>query len=343
VNDKTGVTEELQIYQTETGELQVRLDVQRDTVWLTQAQMVKLFTSSKANVSEHIKHIFASSELDQSATVRKFRTVQTEGAREVARDREHYNLDMIIAVGYRVNTRHGTQFRQWATRTLREHLTHGFTVNQQRLRGNAQDFATALALVRQVAQSTELSGDMGRGLVDVVTRYAQTFLWLQQYDQGVLQDSPVQEGGLLPTLTEARQALARLKTDLVARGEATELFALERGDGFEALLGNLNQTVFGEPAYGSVESKAAHLLYFVIKNHPFADGNKRGGAFLFVDFLNRNQRLLDPQGVPVVNEIGLASLALLIAESAADQKEVMIRLVMHMLSVGRENQPGNQP
>jgi Virulence protein RhuM family/Fic/DOC family len=336
------MTQESQVYQTETGELQVRLDVQEDTVWLTQAQMMELFASSKANISEHLKHIFASQELSKSATVRKYRTVQNEGSREVARNLEHYNLDVIIAVGYRVNTRRGTEFRQWATRTLREHLTRGFTINQQRLRQNAQEFEAALALVRQVAQHADLSGDMGRGLVDVVTRYAQTFLWLQQYDQGVLTDAPTQVGGVLPTLEEARQALARLKADLMNRGEATELFALERGDGFEALLGNLNQSVFGEPAYPSIESKAAHLLYFVIKNHPFADGNKRSGAFLFMDFLNQNHRLLDKQSVPVINEIGLASLALLIAESASEQKEVMIQLVMNMLSVGYEPAQGNQ-
>jgi hypothetical protein len=335
------MTDQLQIYQTETGELQVRLDTQQDTVWLTQAQMVELFASSKANISEHIKYIFASHELDSLATVRKFRTVQTEGVRQVTRDREHYNLDVIIAVGYRVNTKRGTEFRQWATRTLREHLTRGFTVHQQRLLHNAKEFEAALALVRQVAQNTDLSGEMGRGLVDVVTRYAQSFMWLQQYDQGILHDAPTQIGGVLPTLEEARQALARLKADLINRGEATELFALERGDGFEALLGNLNQTVFGEPAYPSIESKAAHLLYFVIKNHPFADGNKRSGAFLFVDFLNKNLRLLDKENAPVVNQIGLASLALLIAESASEQKEVMIGLVMNMLSVSLDAAQAN--
>jgi hypothetical protein len=327
------MTEQLQIYQTETGELQVRFDMQQDTVWLTQAQMAQLFATSSDNVGLHLKNIYAEQELNEKATTEDFSVVRTEGVRQVKRQVRHYDLDAIISVGYRVSSKQAVQFRQWATRTLRQHLTQGFTVNQQRLRHNAQDFEAALALVRQVAQSTDLSGDMGRGLVDVVTRYAQSFLWLQQYDQGVLHDSPTQDGGTLPSLAEARQALVQLKADLMARGEATELFALERGDGFEALLGNLNQSVFGEPAYPSIEAKAAHLLYFVIKNHPFADGNKRSGAFLFVDFLNQNHRLLDQQGVPVINEIGLASLALLIAESASEQKEIMIRLIMNMLSV----------
>jgi prophage maintenance system killer protein len=335
------MTEPLQIYQTETGELQVRLDLQQETVWLTQAQMAQLFDTSSDNVGLHLKNIFLEQELDETSTTEDFSVVRTEGVRQVKRQLKHYDLDAIISVGYRVSSKRAVQFRQWATRTLREHVTRGFTVNQQRLRHNAQDFQAALALVRQVAQGTDLSGDMGRGLVDVVTRYAQSFLWLQQYDQGVLHDAPTQEGGVLPSLAQAREALARLKADLMARGEATELFALERENGFEALLGNLNQSVFGAPAYPNVESKAAHLLYFVIKNHPFADGNKRSGAFLFVDFLNQNQRLLDSQGVPVINEIGLASLALLIAESAAEQKEIMIQLVMNMLSVGHEDTKGN--
>ena len=132
---------------------------------------------------------------------------------------------------------------------------------------------------------------------------------------------------------EARQLLAGLKQDLMRKGEATELFARERGDGLAALLGNLAQSVFGEAAYPSIEAKAAHLLYFVIKNHPFADGNKRSGAYLFVDFLHRNGRLMDEAGVPVINDVGLAALALLIAESAAEQKDTMIKLVMNMLAV----------
>lgn len=169
-------------------------------------------------------------------------------------------------------------------------------------------------------------------MIDIVTRYAQTFLILQRYDEGLLAEPPEQQGGVLPTVEEARRSLAALKSDLIHRGEATDIFAIERGNAFAALLGNLDQSVFGEPAYPSVESKAAHLLYFVIKNHPFTDGNKRSGAFLFVDFLNRNGRLLDNRGDPIINDIGLAALALLVAESDAAQKETMIRLIMNMLA-----------
>ncbi len=320
---------EITIYQTENGEVEVRLD--KETVWLSQEQMASLFDVQKAAVSKHLKNIFASGELEQAATVSKMETVQQEGQRTVKRSIEHFNLDAVISVGYRVNSAPATRFRQWATRILREHLTRGYTLNRQRFEANARELEAAMQLVKKAAQSPELLADTGRGLVDIVTRYAQTFLLLQRYDEGLLTEPPAQAGGALPTLNEARLSLAGLKADLMARGDASDLFAQERGEAFEALLGNLEQTVFGEPAYPSVESKAAHLLYFVIKNHPFLDGNKRSGAFLFVDFLNRNNRLLGNNGVPVINDMGLAALALLVAESDPTHKDTMIRLVMNML------------
>lgn len=196
---------------------------------------------------------------------------------------------------------------------------------------NAHELEQALVLIQKTAQSPNLTLDGGRGLVDIVSRYTQTFLWLQQYDEGLLSDPSGELGGVLPSLDEVRQALAELKADLMAKDEATELFAKECGDGLSAILGNLEQTVFGEPAYPSIEEKAAHLLYFVIKNHPFADGNKRSGAFLFVDFLHRNGRLLTADNTPIINDTGLTALALLIAESHPDNKETLIKLVVHML------------
>lgn len=324
---------EIAIFQEVGQPVEVRLDAQRDTVWLSQRQMADLFETSTDNISLHLKNIFADGELDEAATTEDSSVVRQEGRRQVARQVQHYNLDAIISVGYRVSSRRAVLFRQWATRLLREHLTQGYTLNRQRLETNARELEAALQLVRKAAQSPELQADTGRGLVDIVTRYAQTFLLLQRYDEGLLTDPRTQSGGKLPTLAEARAALAQLKSDLISRGEATALFAQERGDGLDALLGNLDQSVFGEPAYPSVEAKAAHLLYFVIKNHPFADGNKRSGAFLFVDFLNRNGRLLDHAGLPVINDIGLAALALLVAESDPAHKETMIRLVMNMLAV----------
>ncbi|MBX9705286.1 MAG: virulence protein RhuM/Fic/DOC family protein [Gammaproteobacteria bacterium] len=322
---------DINIYQSDNGNVEVR--VSQDTVWLSQDQMTAVFGVQKAAVSKHLKNIYSTGELTKEATVSKMETVQREGNRLVMRQIEHFNLDVVISIGYRVNSVQATRFRQWATGVLREHLTKGYSINRQRFEENARELEAALVLVKKTAQNPELLTDEGRGLVDIVTRYTQTFLWLQRYDDGLLADPPQQVGGKLLTTTQARKALATLKANLIIRGEATIFFAQERADAFDALLGNLEQTIANKPAYPTVESKAAHLLYFVIKNHPFFDGNKRSGAFLFVDFLYRNGRLFNKDNQPVINDVGLAALALLIAESNPANKDTMIRLIISMLSV----------
>lgn len=321
------------IYEDADKAVEVRLDAHQQTVWLSLQQLADLFGRDKSVISRHLRNIFKDAELEREAVVAKNATTAADGKTYQV---EYFNLDGIISVGYRVNSTRATRFRQWATRVLREHLTRGWTLNHQRFEENARELEAALALVRKTAQSPELGLEAGRGLVDIVARYAQTFLLLQRYDEGLLTDPQAQPGGTLPTLAEARAALDGLKAELIDRGEATELFARDRGDGLESLLGNLEQTVFGEPAYPTVESKAAHLLYFVVKNHPFTDGNKRSAAFLFVDFLHRNGRLIAPSGEPVINDVGLAALTLLVAESDPANKETMIRLIMNMLAEGTD-------
>ncbi|UKH33906.1 hypothetical protein D1103_01735 [Actinobacillus pleuropneumoniae serovar 10 str. D13039] len=275
--------------------------------------------------------MFNEKELEENRTTKDFSVVRLEGNRKVTRQVKHYNLDAIISVGYRVKSKSATQFRIWATTRLKDYLTKGYAINQKRLQQNAYELEQALALIQKTANSSELTIESGRGLVDIVSRYTHTFLWLQQYDEGLLIEPKVQVGGKLPTIEQTKQALHELKQQLMVRGEASELFGLERDNGLSAILGNLEQTVFGEPAYPSIEAKAAHLLYFVVKNHPFADGNKRSGAFLFVDFLHRNQRLFNQNNIPIINDTGLAALTLLVAESDPKQKETLIRLIMHML------------
>lgn len=318
------------IYENADQTVEVRLDARHDTVWLRQEQMSQLFGRERSVITKHLRNVFTEGELDADSVCAKIAHTAADGKTYQV---EHYNLDVIISVGYRVKSQQGTRFRQWATRILREHLTHGYTLNRQRFEQNAQELEAALVLIRRASRSPALDTGSGRGLVDIVTRYAHTFLLLQRYDEGLLSEPKAQAGGALLGIDEARAALANLKADLMARGEATDLFARDRGDGLASLLGNLDQSVFGEPAYPSVEAKAAHLLYFVIKNHPFSDGNKRSAAFLFVDFLNRNGRLLSKQGDPVINDIGLAALTLLVAESDPANKETMIRLIMNMLAV----------
>lgn len=326
------MADEIIIYQEEGKAVEVLLDTNKDTIWLTQRQMGEVFDTTPENVLMHLKNIYKDQELDQKATAKDFLVVRLEGTRRVKRKLVHYNLDAVISVGYRVNSKSAVRFRQWATRILREHLTKGWTLNHQRFEANSRELETALALVRKATRSPDLLAETGLGLVEIVSRYTQTFLLLQRYDDGLLTAPPVQAGGVLQTVEEARAALTRLKTELISRAEATPLFALERGDALSALLGNLEQTIFGKPAYPSVEGKAAHLLYFMVKNHPFADGNKRCGAFLFIDFLRRNHRLFNEQGEPVINDIGLTALTLLIAQSDPVYKETIINLIMNMLA-----------
>lgn len=324
--------QQLVIFEGDAGQVEVRLE--GETIWLTQRQMSDLFDTTPENVLMHLKNIYAAGELTESATAKDFLAVRTEGRRQVQRNLKHYNLDAIISVGYRVNSSRATHFRQWATRTLREHLTQGYTLNRQRFEQNAAELEAALTLVKKAAAGDALTTDQGRGLVDVIARYTHTFLWLQRYDEGLLTKPSGSPGGTLPSPVEARLGIARLKADLMSRHEATALFGNEREDNFAATLGNLEQTVFGEPAYPTVESKAAHLLYFIIKNHPFSDGNKRIGSYLFVDFLARNGRL-QRSGEPVINDVGLAALALLVAESDPKAKDVMIRLIENMLALNQ--------
>lgn len=316
------------LYKAPDGQVRLEVRLERDTVWLTQAQMTELFGRERSVITKHIGNVFKEGELDRDSVCANFAHTAEDGKTYSV---QHFNLDIVISVGYRVKSLRGTQFRIWATRTLKEHLVRGYTLNRQRFERNARELEAALDLVRKTAAGAAISTDQGRGLVDVIARYTRTFLLLQRYDEGLLTEPKGKTGGVLPGVTEARSAIAQLKQELMARGEAAELFGREREDGLAAVLGNLDQTVLGEPAYPTIESKAAHLIYFVIKNHPFSDGNKRIGSFLFVDFLNRNGRLFR-EDEPVINDVGLAALALLVAESAPKDMEVMIRLIMNMLA-----------
>ncbi len=318
---------EILIYQSKDGSKITEVRLESETTWLSQEQISNLFGRERSVITKHLKNIFSEKELEEKSNVQNLHITGSD------KPVKFYNLDVIISIGYRVKSREATHFRQWATRILKEHLVKGFTINRQRFEENARELETALELVRKAAKSPELNFDSSRGLVDVISRYTQTFLILQRYDEGLLSEPKAKKGGKLPSLKEARLSLTNLKKDLISRKQATELFARERSDGLESILGNLEQTIFGKPAYPSIESKAAHLLYFVIKNHPFTDGNKRSAAFLFVDFLNRNHRLLGKNNQPIINEIGLAALTLLIAESDPKNKEIMIKLVINMLAL----------
>ncbi|RMH36378.1 MAG: hypothetical protein D6690_05900 [Nitrospirae bacterium] len=318
----------LVIFEDDMHRIEVRLAV--ETVWMTQAQMAELFDVQKAAISKHLRNIFTMGELERESTVSKMETVQKEGDRTVVREIEYYNLDAIISVGYRVNSVRATRFRQWATRVLREHLTQGYSLNQYRLaqRGLAE-LEQAVALLGKTLVRQELVSDLGREVVGLILSYAKTWRLLLDYDEGHL--APPAEmhpaRGVLD-YSAARRALDALAAELRARGEASELFARERGEGLAAILGAIAQTMFGEPLYKTSEERAAHLLYFVIKNHPFVDGNKRSAAFLFLLYCRQ-------EGIPLTLDANaLTALTLLIAESDPKAKDLMTRLVTHLLTTG---------
>lgn len=324
------------IYKTHNQQTEIEVKFEGDTVWLTQAQIVKLFQSSKGNISEHIKNILTSEELNINETVREFRTVQWEGKKQVTRTLEHYNLDMIISIGYRVNSKLGIAFRQWATQRLKEHLIKGYTLNKQRLKQlsqSLQDLDKSIQLIKQSGESDSLKISEAKGLLEIITHYTQSFILLNQFDSDRLSTSPLHETLTYEmNYTEATEAIATLKQRLIAAKEATELFGNEKDNSFAGILGSIVQTFGGQYLYPSIEEQAAHLLYFVIKNHPFSDGNKRIGAFLFIWFLEKNKHRFKKSGELKVNDNGLAALALLVAQSQPADKELMIKLIINLIN-----------
>jgi prophage maintenance system killer protein len=312
---------------------QIRLDVrlERETVWLSLGQMAELFGRDKSVISRHLRNIFETGELDRRAVVAKNATTAADGKTYQV---EYFDLDAILSVGYRVNSKRGTQFRIWATRTLRDHLVQGYTLNERRLREKGlAEMEQAMRLLAHTLSAHELVTEQGRAVLDVVTLYARSWRLLVQYDESRLPEAPARPirpiAGLSPE--DTRRAIGELKQSLIARGEATTLFGQERGGALDGILGSIEQTFGGEVLYPSVQSRAAHLLYFVIKDHPFADGNKRIGSFLFLLYLNRNGLLAQPDGTPLFADNALVATALLVAESDPGHKELLIRLILNLL------------
>ncbi len=316
------------IFETEDQPIEVRLE--GDTVWLTQGQMVNLFEKTKQNISLHIRNIFKEGELLEDAVVKDSLTTANDGKQYKTR---HYNLDVIISVGYRVKSHRGVRFRQWATRVLREHLTQGYSLNEHRLaQQGLEELEQTVDLLGKTLSRQELVTDIGREVVGLILGYAKTWRLLLDYDEGKLGvPASAQPARGVLRLEEARRALDALAGELRQRGQASELFACDRGEGLAAILGNIEQTMFGDPLYKTREERAAHLLYFVIKNHPFTDGNKRSGAFLFLLYLRQEGMRL------TLDENGLTALTLLIAESDPKAKDLMVRLVMNLLAMGAES------
>lgn len=330
--DLPATSRQIQLFTSADGQAQLQVALEHDTLWLSQAQMGELFDTTPENVLMHLKNIFKDGELAEQATTKNFLLVRQEGARQVRRRIKHYSLDAIISVGYRVSSRRATQFRQWATRVLQAHLVEGYTLNQRRLAERGIEFEQAVSLLSRTLANQQLVNEQGRAVLQVIGDYARSWSLLQGYDEQSLQEQNTRQTDMRALeLDDVLAAIAQLKATLMAKGEATELFGQLRGDGLASAIATIEQGFGNDWFYPNVASRAAHLLYFVIKNHPLADGNKRSGSFLFLWYLQLNQHLLARPVEQLINDNTLVALALLVAESLPEQKELMVRLVEHFV------------
>ncbi len=328
------MSNEILIFEGEDKQIEVQLDSQQETLWLTQKAMAEVFSTTPENILMHLKNIYKDKELGEEATTKDFLVVRTEGKRQVKRKLKHYNLDAIISVGYRVNSTRAVQFRQWATARLKEHLVQGYTLNKQRLTQHQQQLKQLERTLSLFQQNVidQASLPEAQGLVKIIADYTNTFVLLNQFDSERLPTADFDEDIRYQiNYDEARAAIALLVKNLIAKGEATELVGNEKDDSFAGVLGSVVQSFGGDYLYPSIEAQAAHLLYFIIKNHPFSDGNKRIGAFMFIWFLQRNEHHRKKSGELKINDNALAAIALLVAQSDPAQKELMIHLIMNLV------------
>lgn len=325
---------EIIIYKDQIGpEIQVKLE--DNTVWLTQAQMAVLFQRNVPTINEHIKNIFKEAELSENLVIRNFRITARDGK---TYDVNFYNLDVIISVGYRVKSKRGTQFRIWATNRLRDYLVKGYAINEKRLkdfenlRGRLKDLEGAHKLIQAALENKRLEG-YEKELLRIITDYSSTWFVLNAYDKD---DLKIEDVTKRPARAldhqNLQKSIAAFKKRLMAKKEAGDLFGREVGGKFAGVLGSISQTFGGKELYPSLEEKAAHLLYFCIKDHPFADGNKRIGALVFLLFLIENNYLMNKKGERKINDSALAALALLIAESKPGDKDAMVKLVVNLIN-----------
>ena len=318
----------LVVYQAKSGAIELRGDYKAETIWATQAQIATAFNVDVRTINEHISNIYTTKELAKTATIRKFRIVQKEGKREIRRDVNHYNLDVILSAGYRVNSKKATLFRQWATKTLRSHIVEGYTINKTRISKNYSAFMQAVSDVRALLPtSSAIDND---SIFELISLFAATWFSLGSYDKEKFVIGKSTKKKVVLTAQQLSESIGLLKEKLIQKKETTNLFASERNkDALEGIVGNVMQSFGGKDVYDSVEMKAAHLLYFIVKNHPFVDGNKRAGAYAFVWFL-RTAGILD---VSRLNPAALTAMTLLIAESSSKDKDKITGLVA-MLLVG---------
>lgn len=313
---------EVIIYKTNDNQTQIDVKFENDTVWLSQSQITALFERDRSVITKHINKIFKDGELDEKSNVQKMHIAHSD------RPVTFYNLDVIISVGYRVNSKQGIRFRQWATQRLKDYLVKGYIINEKRL----DQLNQIVTIIEQTNKIDDIQFSEAKGLLDILSNYTRSFVLLNQFDSQNFQSK-----NLNPNVTyvieynDAKKAILELKKQLIAKKEATKLFGNEKDKSFEGTLKSIVQTFDGEYLYKSIEEQAAHLLYFVIKNHSFSDGNKRIGAFLFIWFLEKNKHRFKSNGELKINDNALTALALLVAQSNPDDKELIVGLICNLI------------
>ena len=326
----------------EDGNVELKATVENESIWFNQKQIAELFNVQRPAVTKHLSNIFRSGELDGNVVCSILEHTTQHGAikdKKQTKKIKLYNLDTIISVGYRVNSKKATKFRIWATTVLKNYIIKGYALNKERLQQQKfQELEQTISLIKQGIKNRELSSQEAKGFIEIVSNYAKSWALLQGYDDQSLQEiAQTKEQKFILDYNEAKEAIVELKKTLISKGEATNLFGNEKAGEFKGNLLNIYQTFGGVELLPSVEQKAANLLYYTIKGHPFNDGNKRIGAYLFVLFLHKNGILYKENREPKINDNALASLALLVATSAPEQKEIIIKLVMNMLVEGMES------
>ena len=320
---------QIEIYRSADGNIELNVKLENDTVWLTQSQMAELFGVDRTSVVRHIKNIYATQELDEASTCAKNAQVRLEGSRRIVRDIPFYNLDMVISVGYRVNSKNATSFRKWATGILKQYLIKGYAINQKRL-DHYDDLKSVVNLMsRAITLQQKVTTGEYEGLFSVISDYVYALDTLDRYDyQSLGISQTTREESFRATYENAMEAINALKEKF----GGSQWFANEKDDSFKSSIGQIYQTFGGEDLYPSVEEKAAMLLYLVVKNHSFSDGNKRIAAMLFLWFMEKNGILYGEDGHKRIADNTLVALTLMIAESRTEEKDVMVKVVVNLIN-----------
>jgi death-on-curing family protein len=314
------------IYQKENGAVELRGDLTHETMWANLNQIAELFDTDKSGISRHINNIFKSGEMDKKRTVANFATVQIEGTRKVKRRVEYFDLDVILAVGYKINSEKAILFRKWTTKVLRSYITQGYVINKKQVAKNYQSFLEAINDVKScLPKNKDIDND---SILELVRMFADTWFSLSAYDKDSLEKTGYTKKKVSLSAKKLSDNLEVLKNELISKKEASDLFAREsKEDNLSGIIGNIMQSFGGKNLYGTIEEKAANLLYLIIKNHPFIDGNKRSAAYAFIWFLNQAKIL----NINKITPPALTALTILIAESNPREKEKMINLILTIL------------